>query len=173
MAKSAPILFGKTDEMIFQIIHRAAIPLTTNDVYQRLQADGIFKEIPAQKARTDIAAKLARLKKRGVISRVDPVKGTQLWQLDPDARAKLPRITEPTPTATEPKAAAAKAKPKIKTAPATLASVVSVQMPADKAVIWADSLNDLTYQLIIDERIRDMFGAIELIIRRALPQEAA
>lgn len=186
MAKSSPITFGKTDEMIFQIIHRAAIPLSTNDVYQRLHSEGVFHEIPAQRARTDIGAKLRKLKTRGVMSRVDPVKGTQLWQLDPDTRAKLPPVTDVrTPIKTNPaiaklapdlselRATPKAKKPTVKTAPATLASVVSVQMPADKAVIWADSLNDLTYHLIIDERIRDMFGAIELIIRNALPQEAA
>lgn len=175
MAKSAPILFGKTDEMIFQIIHRAAIPLSTNDVYQRLLTEGTFHEVPAQKARTDIAAKLRKLKSRGVISRVDPVKGTQLWQLDPDTRAKMPRVTD-TVTVEPPQdtaATKAKAKPKIKTAPATILSVVKVDMPVNQAEIWADALNDLTYQQAIDPRVRDMFSAIESTIRRALPQEAA
>lgn len=183
MAKSAPILFGRTDEMIFQIIHRAAIPLSTNDVYQRLLSDGTFEEVPAQKARADIAAKLRKLKSRGVISVVDAVKGCQLWQLDPDTRAKMPRVTDasaplstgPVPVdlpqeTTTPKA---KAKPKIKTAPAIILSVVKVDMPVNQAEIWADALNDLTYQQAIDPRVRDMFSAIESTIRRALPQEAA
>ena len=175
MAKSAPILFGKTDEMIFQIIHRAAIPLSTNDVYQRLLTEGTFHEVPAHKARTDIAAKLRGLKKRGVISRVDPVKGTQLWQLDPDTRAKLPRETASAADAKsiDPGSPKTPAKPKIKTAPAAILSVVKVDMPVNQAEIWADTLNDLTYQQVIDPRVRDMFSAIESTIRRALPQEAA
>ena len=175
MAKSAPILFGKTDEMIFQIIHRAAIPLSTNDVYQRLLTEGTFHEVPAQKARTDIAAKLRKLKSRGVISVIDTVKGCQLWQLDPDTRAKMPRIMETTPVELPRDTAApkAKAKPKIKTGPATVLSVVAVHMPSNQAELWADTLNDLTYQLVIDPNVRAMFGAIESTIRRALPQEAA
>ena len=176
MAKSAPILFGKTDEMIFQIIHRAAIPLSTNDVYQRLLTEGTFHEVPAHKARTDIAAKLRKLKSRGVISHVDPVKGCQLWQLDPDTRGKMPRETDVVSVeqATEPKPAPkTKAKPKIKTAPATILSVVSVNMPSNQAELWANTLNDLTHQQVIDPRVRDMFSAIESTIRRALPQEAA
>ncbi len=187
MAKSAPILFGKTDEMIFQIIHRAAIPLSTNDVYQRLLTEGTFHEVPAQKARTDIAAKLRKLKSRGVISVVDTVKGCQLWQLDPDTRAKMPRVTDTVPVdlPQETSTPKAKAKPKIKTAPATMGmnvsvgtvpgiitSVVSVDMPVERARIWADVLNDLSYYQFLRPEIVDMFGAIESTIRRALPQEA-
>lgn len=170
MAKSRPITFGKTDEMIFQIIHRAAIPLSTNDVYQRLHSEGVFHEIPAQRARTDIGAKLRKLKSRGVISRVDPVKGTQLWQLDPDTRAKLPRITEPTPTATEPKPAAAKTKSKTKSTQPADVAMVRVDMPTDRALIWADVLNDLSYYQFLRPELVDMFSAIESAIRHALPQ---
>ena len=170
MTKSAPITFGRTDEMIFQIIHRAAIPLTTNDVYQRLRSDGLFADTPAQKARTDIAAKLRKLKSRGVISHADPVKGSQLWQLDPDTRAKLPRITEPTPTATEPKPAAAKTKPKTKSTQPADVAMVRVDMPTDRALIWADVLNDLSYYQFLRPELVDMFSAIESAIRHALPQ---
>lgn len=170
MAKSAPILFGKTDEMIFQIIHRAAIPLSTNDVYQRLLTEGTFHEVPAQRARTDIAAKLQKLKSRGVISHVDPIKGNQLWQLDPETRAKMPRITEPTPTATEPKPAPVKAKPKTKSIQPTDAAMVRVDMPTDRALIWADVLNDLSYYQFLRPELVDMFSAIENAIRHALPQ---
>jgi hypothetical protein len=183
MAKSAPILFGKTDEMIFQIICRAAIPLSTHDVYQRLLTEGTFHEVPAQKARADIAAKLRKLKSRGVIGRVDPIKGNQLWQLDPDTREKLPRVTDasaplstgsvPVELPQETSVPKAKVKPKIKTAPATILSMVKVDMPVNQAEVWADALNDLTYQQAIDPRVRDMFSAIESTIRRALPQEAA
>ena len=168
--KSKPILFGKTEEMIFQIIHRAAISLSTNDVYQRLRADGLFLEIPAIQARKDIAAKLLKLKPRGVISVTDAARGS-LWQLDPDVLAKLPRETDPLPavpakTSAKPLAAPRKAK-------SHKPSMIQVDIPADKALIWAEALNDLSYYDIIKQQITDMFAAIETHIRRALPQEAA
>lgn len=168
--KSKPILFGKTEEMIFQIIHRAAISLSTNDVYQRLRADGLFLEIPAIQARKDIAAKLLKLKPRGVISVTDAARGS-LWQLDPDIRDKLPRETEPLPAVpaksnAKPLAAQRKAKP-------DKPAMIQVDIPADKALIWANCLNDLTYFVYLRPEVTDMFSAIETHIRRALPQEAA
>ena len=176
MTKSTPILFGKTDEMIFQILAQSAIRLSTNDVYQRMVSLGTFTDIPAIKARTDIAAKLRALKKRGVISWSDEKTGRQLWEIDPDVRAKLPKAKRIPAVVNHDKQPAepVKAKVRIKTKPATiLPATIRVDIPADQAKAWADVLNDLTYCEYLKPNLADMFGALEASIRQGLAQEAA
>lgn len=173
--KRTEICFGKTDDMIYQIIVQSAIPLSTNDVYQRMLSQGTFTNLAPQFARKDIAAKLAKLQPRGVISMVDEKRGCQLWQLEPKARASLPKVTEIPPAFVHRNTVTKKTSKTVaagEDGPPPAQSSLMIAIPAATAELWADCFNDLSYHAFREEVI-DIFAQIERAIRNAIPNKEA
>jgi len=172
MADKKPIVWGSTDEVIFQALARSVMPLSTNDVYQRCQSLGIFTDTPRANALRDIGKKLEAMRaSRGLESNNDNLTGVKYWSLSAAARATLPKAkaepSVPPKPKPDPKEILQADTPRPKR------NTLTVEIPSEHAVIWADALNDLTYDPIIKTEITRMFGALECAIRAALPSEVA